>query len=379
MRWETSNLFSVPFEQKTHSCEKPLALSQMKIDAIDLFCGAGGLSYGLQEAGLSVRLGVDLDPRCDYPFTSNIRHAEFLLSDVGTATSQKLERYYRPKSKRLLAGCAPCQPFSTLRNGIKRETSDKWPLLNEFSRLAAELKPDFVTMENVPVLKTQQVFIDFTESLRANGFYVTYGVVDAAKYGVPQRRNRLVLLASRYGPIRLLSPEELQLSTRTVRDAIGRLPSLRAGETSKQDRLHKARALTEINMERIVASKPGGTWESWPDRLKLACHKKQSGSTFKSVYGRMEWDKPSSTITTQATNFGTGRFGHPTQDRALSLREMATLQSFPIDYKFVADDADVEFTPLGRLIGNAVPVNLGYAVGKSITHHSKTIDPRHDK
>ena len=342
----------------------------MKIDAIDLFCGAGGLSYGLQKAGVSVRLGVDVDPRCDFPFTSNIDGSRFLLNDVTQTTAHSLASFYRKRSLKLLAGCAPCQPFSTLRNGTNRQSSDKWPLLDEFARLASEIGPDYVTMENVPVLKTQSVFANFIETLRSVGYDVTYRVVDAASYGVPQRRSRLVLLASKHGPIRLLSPEEMGLERQTVREAISHLPPLKAGETCRTDPLHKARALTEINAERIRISRPGGTWEEWPEHLKLACHKKESGASFKSVYGRMEWDKPSATITTQASNFGTGRFGHPVQDRALSLREMAVLQSFPAEYKFAPEDAEVEFTPMGRLIGNAVPVNLGYAVGRSITHHA---------
>jgi DNA (cytosine-5)-methyltransferase 1 len=349
----------------------------MKIDAIDLFCGAGGLSYGLQQAGVAVRLGVDVDKRCDFAFTANITGSKFLLNDVTKADSNELASYYRKRSLKLLAGCAPCQPFSTLRNGTDRQRSDKWPLLHEFARLAREIAPDFITMENVPVLKTQSVFSDFVNTLSAEGYNVTHRVVDAAEYGVPQRRSRLVLLASKHGSIRLLSSEELGLQRKTVHDAIGALPALSAGETCASDSMHKARALTPVNLERIRRSIPGGTWEDWPDRLKLACHKKESGSSFKSVYGRMEWHKPSSTITTQASNFGTGRFGHPSQDRGLSLREMAVLQSFPLDYKFTPEGKPVEFTPMGRLIGNAVPVNLGYAVGRSITHHAANLRRKH--
>lgn len=346
----------------------------MKIDAVDLFCGAGGLSYGLQKTGISIRGGIDFDARCEIPFSSNIKGAKFYLEDITKTEAIKLSKLYRKKSLKLLAGCAPCQPFSNLRNGINKIKSDKWPLLNEFSRLVSQIKPDFVTMENVPQLKKQSIFIDFLENLKKNGYEVHFRIVDAAEYGVPQRRKRLVLLASLHGPIRLLSPEEIGVKPKTVRDAIGKLPSLKAGETHVTDPLHKARALSPLNLERIQASQPGGTWEDWPDRLKLECHKKDSGSTFKSVYGRMQWDLPSGTITTQSTNIGTGRFGHPSQDRALSLREIAILQSFPIDYIFTASNSEIEFSPLSRLIGNAVPVDLGYAIGLSIKKHAQKLE-----
>lgn len=351
----------------------------MKVDAVDLFCGAGGLSYGLQKTGICVRGGIDFDARCDFPFTANIRGAKFFLEDITETDAKKVTGLYRKNSLKLLAGCAPCQPFSNLRNGTNRTKSDKWPLLNEFSRLVTQVKPDFVTMENVPQLSNQSVFQDFLENLKAEGYQVSSRVVNAADYGVPQRRRRLVLLASLHGPIRLLSPEEIGVKRMTVRDAIGKLPTLQAGQTHKSDRLHKARALSAINLDRIRASQPGGTWEDWPEHLKLECHKRDTGATFKSVYGRMQWDLPSGTITTQSTNIGTGRFGHPVQDRALSLREIAILQSFPADYSFAPDDAEIEFTPLGRLIGNAVPVDLGYAVGRSINQHTKSLGKKSDK
>lgn len=351
----------------------------VKIDAVDLFCGAGGLSYGLQKTGISIRGGIDFDPRCEFPFTANIDGAKFFLEDITTTDAGKLSKLYRKESLKLLAGCAPCQPFSNLRNGTNKAKSDKWPLLNEFSRLVSEISPDFVTMENVPQLKKQSVFLDFTENLKRLGYQIFARVVDAAEYGVPQRRKRLVLLASLHGPIRLLSPEEIGAQRKTVRDAIGKLPPVKAGETHHSDPFHKARALSSLNLDRIRASQSGGTWEDWPEHLKLECHKKVTGATFKSVYGRLQWDMPAGTITTQSTNLGTGRFGHPNQDRALTLREIAILQSFPPDYVFTANESEIEFTPLGRLIGNAVPVDLGYAVGRSIIQHVQSLESKNDK
>ncbi|MBO0145425.1 DNA cytosine methyltransferase [Agrobacterium sp. Ap1] len=341
----------------------------MSIEAIDLFCGAGGLSFGLQSAGVRVKAGLDLDGKCAFPFTANMPGAKFIEKDLSTTHVDEFKGLFSSKSVKLLAGCAPCQPFSTLRNGSDRKTSKKWPLLNEFARVVEELQPDLVTMENVPVLRSETIFEDFVSLLRAQSYHVQWRIVDAADYGVPQRRKRLVLLASKYGPIRLLSPEELGLEQTTIRQAISDLPPIKAGEQSSSDPMHKARAITPLNLERIRASRPGGTWKDWPEHLRLACHKKESGATFRSVYGRLEWDKPASTITTQSHNFGTGRFGHPDQDRPLSLRELAILQSFPPEYQFVENPNQVEFTPLGRLIGNAVPVKLGFAIGLSIVRH----------
>lgn len=338
------------------------------IQALDLFCGAGGLSCGLQEAGIEVVAGLDFDQRCEYPFTENIGGV-FLGEDLATTPSESLKDHFKTPDYSLIAGCAPCQPFSTLSNGSDRKKSNKWPLLRQFGRVVQDLSPDLVTMENVPALQKEDIFAEFVGCLRELGYSLTFKVMDASQYGVAQRRKRLVLLASKLGPIRIISPGELGLEPKTVREAIGHLPNVAAGETDKLDALHRAQALTSINLKRMKHSKPGGTWEDWPTDLLLECHKKPGGSTYKSVYGRMEWDKPSGTMTTQSYSFGTGRYGHPEQDRSLTLREMAILQSFPDDYKFVPSDQKPEFSPVGRLIGNAVPVRLGYVIGRSIRQH----------
>lgn len=347
-------------------------IRESNIQAIDLFCGAGGLSYGLKRSGIEVVAGLDMDPKCAYPFAENVG-AEFLEQDLAATDPEVLGKHYSERKVTLLAGCAPCQPFSTLSNGSNRQNSKKWPLLMEFSRVAEALEPDLVTMENVPVLRSQSIFDDFVGSLKARSYHVTHQILDAADYGVPQRRRRLVLLASKLGPIRIVSPDELGVKPMTVRDAIGHLPPISAGESDANDVLHRSRSMTPINLERMKASTPGGTWNDWPEALRLRCHMKESGSSYQSVYGRMEWGKPSSTMTTQSYNFGTGRYGHPDQDRSLSLREMAILQSFPPDYRFVPPGTTPEFASIGRLIGNAVPVQLGYVIGISLTQHVSSI------
>lgn len=346
----------------------------MKIEAVDLFCGAGGLSYGLMKAGITVNAGIDFEEACKYPFEQNITNAKFIHYDISKVPESLVMKQYHTGTIKLLAGCAPCQPFSSLSYSLTkdRKKSDKWPLLNHFSRLISEVKPDLVTMENVPQLSKEDIFQDFLNRLLSEGYYVHYEVVNAEKYGLPQRRRRLVLLASKFGNIQLLTPEELNISRKTIKDAIYDLPKLNAGEKDPNDILHCARALSEINLKRMKASKPGGSWKDWPESLRLECHKKESGNTYTSVYGRMEWDKPSSTITTQSTHFGTGRYGHPEQHRSITLREAAILQSFPKDYKFIEKEEDFSFKKLGLMIGNAVPVDLGYAIGKSFEYHIQT-------
>jgi DNA (cytosine-5)-methyltransferase 1 len=188
-------------------------------------------------------------------------------------------------------------------------------------------------------------------------------------YGIPQQRQRLVLLASRLGPIRLLTPSELGLTRRTVREAIGDLPPLQAGEIDESDPLHRTAMLSQMNLERIESSSPGGTWRDWKDALVADCHKKETGKTYPSVYGRMYWDEPAPTVTTQFYGFGNGRFGHPEQNRAISLREGAILQSFRRDYKFSPPDEPISKKSVGRLIGNAVPPLLGEVIGRSILTH----------
>ena len=201
----------------------------MNIEAVDLFCGAGGLSYGLIKAGINVKAGIDFEPMCAFPFEENVANARFIQDDISQVSSQTISLEYSYNSIKLLAGCAPCQPFSTLRNGTIRESSDKWPLLNHFSRIIKEIKPDLVTMENVPTLRTEAIFDSFVKTLKCEGYEIFYQVINAADYGVAQRRKRLVLLASKFGAIRLLSPVELGIKPITVFDAISSLPHIKAG------------------------------------------------------------------------------------------------------------------------------------------------------
>lgn len=342
-------------------------VNPVQIKAIDLFCGVGGLTHGLTQAGVSVVAGIDVDENCRYPFETNNR-AKFIQKDIRKIEGSELKEILGEGCIRMLAGCAPCQPFSTYnRSGLVRADDGKWDLLSDFGRLIRALRPELVTMENVPQLTGQLVFNQFLDSL--SGYQIWYDIVECSEYGVPQTRKRLVLLASRLGSVELVPPTHSLDKVLTVRNVLSNLPRLAAGHRNSGDSLHAACSLSEINLRRIRASKPGGTWRDWPVELRAKCHRKQSGSTYPSVYGRMEWDAPAPTITTQCFGFGNGRFGHPEQNRAISLREAALIQTFPQGYKFVPPQEKVRFNVMGRLIGNAVPVRLGKVVGDSLVEH----------
>lgn len=343
-----------------------MAQVNSKIRAVDLFCGAGGLTHGFLLEGLKVNAGIDLDSACQYPYETNNR-AQFIKRDVSKISGDDLNEIFGSPKIRVLAGCAPCQPFSTYAHKYDIKRDNKWSLLQQFSRLIKESSPEIVTMENVPSVCKHEVFESFVRSLKRKGYYVWYGIVDSSLYGAPQSRKRMVLLASLLGEIEFIEPTRKK--PKTVRQVIGKLERIGAGEGSGKDPLHSTRSLTSINYERIKVSKPGGTWHDWPKQLVADCHKVESGSTFSGVYGRMQWDKPAPTMTTQFYSFGGGRFGHPEQNRAISLREGAIFQGFPKRYKFLKKDEVVNFTALGRMIGNAVPVDLGRAIAKSILQH----------
>lgn len=338
-----------------------------KIACVDLFCGAGGLTHGFVKEGIPVVAGIDLDPACAFPYEAN-NPGKFIQTNIKQLTVDQLTQLFDDADLRVLAGCAPCQPFSTYAQRYELDGKDgKWGLLYEFARLAKGTRPDVITMENVPTVAKHEVFQDFVDTLKRLGYNVWFDVVNSSQYGVPQTRRRMVLLASRHGEITMIKPTLEK--PKTVRQAIGHLRALSAGEAAPRDKLHVSSTLSEKNLKRIKVSKPGGTWRDWPEHLVADCHRAESGRTYPGVYGRMEWDKPAPTMTTQCYGFGNGRFGHPEQDRAITLREAAIIQSFPRDYAFVPDDGEVSFKVLGRLIGNAVPVDLGRAIARSINEH----------
>jgi DNA (cytosine-5)-methyltransferase 1 len=350
-----------------------MARSNKTYEVIDLFCGIGGLSYGLKCQGMKILAGFDLDYTCQYAYETNTG-GKFYYRDVKTISGDEINKLYSQKKNviKVLAGCAPCQPFSSYAFKNKNKDKDKYNLLYEFGRLVKEVHPDIVTMENVPAIasfKLKSVLADFVEVLQNEGYNVKYKVVYCPDYGIPQTRKRLVLLASRLGNIDLISPTHKKENYVTVKDAIGHLPPLEAGQGCPTDALHRCRALSPLNLQRLKSTPYGGSWKDWPADLMLECHKKESGKSFGSVYGRMVWEEPSPTMTTLCTGIGNGRFGHPVQNRAISAREAALFQTFPITYKFFPNEHEVSLTKASRYIGNAVPPKLGEVIAQSIKNH----------
>jgi DNA (cytosine-5)-methyltransferase 1 len=345
--------------------------TKRKFKVIDLFCGIGGLSHGLIKEGLDVVAGIDNDETCRFGYEYNNK-AKFIHKDISEVSGEEINRLfgYDKDSFRVLVGCAPCQPFSRLN--LKRVTKKQLEPVEQFAQLIQETLPDIVSMENVSGLAKMEIFETFVNALEKSGYKYKYEIVDASDYGVPQRRKRLVLLASLFGEIELIKKTHPDKKV-TVRDVIKHLEPIRDGEASGKDRFHRASKLSDLNLRRIKATPiDGGNSRSWDQNLILNCHKKDSGRTYRgTVYGRMHWDEPAPTMTTQCIGLGNGRFGHPEQDRAISLREAAIFQTFPRNYKFLPPDEPLIVGHIAKFIGNAVPVRLGVIIGRSIKKHTE--------
>jgi len=333
----------------------------MRYTAIDLFSGCGGLTRGLVDGGYRVLAAVEIDKKACETYRANHKNVELLSEDIRQVSAAKLMRCAGLKKGELdlLAGCPPCQGFSTLRarNGQTAAADPRNDLVDEFARLALALRPKMIMMENVPALAKYEKFLDFVERLSAGGYQVISKVLDVSDFGVPQRRKRLILSASRVGQPRLATES---VTRTTVREAIGGLPP--AGESG--DLLHDIP--TKYRSARVQAiieaiPKNGGSRHSLPDPMKLKCHGKTSG--FNDVYGRMRWDDMSPTITSGCSNPSKGRFIHPDEDRPITLREAAILQSFPTNYRFVTSHGKES---IALMIGNALPPKFIAAHGRAM-------------
>ncbi len=295
------------------------------------------------------------------PMPEFVKQANDLFNGIRDMTGDEILNCYTPNVTQVLVGCAPCQPFSQM--SIKRgeqtiREDEKYNLLLEFGRMIRRVHPTVISMENVPKIRNTDIFKEFLAILDEEGYYTDGGnVVYCPDYGIPQNRHRFVLLASNLGEIHLMPPTHNRQDV-TVRSFIENLPPVEAGEICPTDPMHRTAHLSDKNLQRIRASVPGGTWKDWPEELRCECHKKDTGKTYTSVYGRMRWDAIGPTMTTQFHCYGTGRYGHPVQDRALTLREGALLQTFPNDYDFINPDTDFCMRDVARHIGNAVPVRL---------------------
>ena len=336
----------------------------MTIKAIDFFCGAGGLTRGLLDAGIQVLAGVDTDSNLRDTYEKNNKPSRFICQDIEDVDILKLRRMLGIAKKDLVlyAACTPCQPFSTLNQ--MKGNDDRKTLLLSFADIVKFAPPDFILVENVPGLNTaygKEVYEQFSEMLSACRFnHVSSGFLDAQYYGVPQVRKRFILLASRHDQINLPKPNEKRIAT--VRQYIGDLKPIADGDEYKRIFNHVTRRL-QPHLRRIIKAVPkdGGNRSEVKDRsILLPCHRKNP-RVHKDVFGRMAWDKPAPTLTCRCGDVYCGRFGHPEQDRGISLREAASLQTFPRKYVFYGN-----FMHICKQIGNAVPVKLAAKLGKQV-------------
>ena len=322
---------------------------------------------------MDIVFALDSDPDSSRTFCLNFPSVHFRLSDIRDVPVDSvlsLVNQHKPHPI-LFCGCAPCQPF-TKHNTVHpaRENDHRLPLLAYFANFIQHCAPDIVFLENVPGLQTfahpTQPFDHFCKTLDANGYHIVTQSVRLMRYGIPQSRRRLILLASRHRPIHLPpetnGPGTPNLRYETVRDWIADLPPILASQEHPTVPNHRAAALSLRNLERLRATPEGGGHRDWPPHLKLPCHATTSG--YSDVYGRLSWDRPASGLTTRCISYSNGRFGHPVQDRAISIREAACLQTFPLTFTFTGS-----LSSMARQIGNAVPVRLTEIFGYHVRDH----------
>jgi DNA (cytosine-5)-methyltransferase 1 len=333
----------------------------MKLFSIDLFSGCGGLTEGMHQAGFTTKVAVELVDAAVNAFELNHTETKVIKKDIRKITKSEISELLNGERMHLLAGCPPCQGFSSIRRLNRSSVDDERnDLVLEYLRLVKEHMPYTIMMENVPALLEYDLFQQVMKELKVLGYYIDTEVVNVKDYGVPQRRRRLVMVGSLLGPIKVAKGKFNKV---TVREVISQLESI---ETTN-DPIHKITARhTDEVMERIkLTPKDGGSSKDLPASYKLACHKK-SNVGFNDVYGRLRWDDYSTTITGGCLNPSKGRFLHPDEDRVITPREAALLQSFPIDYKF---PANIPKQALALLIGNALPPKFSYIQSLNIKNH----------
>ncbi|EKD55687.1 MAG: hypothetical protein ACD_59C00074G0004 [uncultured bacterium] len=333
-------------------------------NAIDLFSGCGGLSEGMKKAGAQVIACVEIDKVAAECY--KINHPETLVinEDIRKIKHNKLKRLLAGKPVHILAGCPPCQGFSTVRmlNKTVAIDDERNDLILEYYRFIKEIKPLTFMMENVPALKNYDLFLTTVKKLEKMGYFIDYDVVDIQNYGVPQRRKRLIMLGSILGEIKIVRDSGLR---KTVRDYIGNLESV----DNTNDDIHKIVAIHSPRINKLISliPKDGGGRRDLPQKYILDCHKK-TGIGFHDVYGRLKWDSVSSTITGGCLNPSKGRYLHPEENRCISAREAALLQTFPRDYKF---PEGITKTEIALLIGNALPPEFSRIQTANIIEHLK--------
>lgn len=338
-------------------------MSQITYNAVDLFSGCGGLSEGLRQAGFKVIAGVEVDEHAAQAYRMNHKDTVLLEEDIRTLDASRITTLLNGKPLHLLAGCPPCQGFSSLRRlNRKSAVRDKRnALIDEYYRLVEELKPMTIMMENVPGIINYTLFKSIVRKLKKLGYAVSYKVINVADYSVPQRRNRLVLVGSKLSDIYVAGGHKTVV---TVKDAFTLL-----SKQHNKDPLHKIYPKHTESVQRMISliPKDGGSRRDLPKKYQLECHKKKNIG-FNDVYGRLAWMSVSSTITGGCLSPSKGRFLHPMEDRCISAREAALLQTFPIDYEF---PVDMPRAQLALLIGNALPPEFSRIQAASILEHIK--------
>ena len=338
------------------------------LKVVDFFCGAGGMSQGMKMSGMKVLVGIDKDKDCKDTYEANHPDTRFLLKDIRYLPRTFLEKecgIRRNDDSLIFIGCSPCQYWSNL-NTDKKSSKGSKGLLEDFWRFVSYYKPGYVVIENVPGIKrraSESGLNKFCEKLKRNRYTIVSDVINAKDYGVPQSRKRFILIANRVQ--KLISLPNLEQES-ILKDFIGThngFPVLLSGHRDENNLMDTVATLSEKNLRRlIITPKNGGTRKAWKDdpELQIEAYKDKDES-FRDVYGRLRWDKPSSTITTRFTGISNGRFAHPEEDRGLSLKEGATLQTFE-DYIF-----EHKFpTIIAKLIGNAVPPQLAYRIAEAV-------------
>jgi DNA (cytosine-5)-methyltransferase 1 len=348
----------------------------MALKAIDFFCGAGGMSFGLARAGVEILAGIDCDPSCKGTYEHNNKPARFLERDIVSLEPMELAKELGVEQNDddlILVGCSPCQFWSKI-NTDKSKSEKSAFLLREFERFVTWFNPGFVVIENVPGLATkkdQTILPQFKEFLEEQGFSHAHDVINANMYGVPQNRKRYLLIATRLRE-KIELPKGRKNMRLVVRNFLGEsngFQCISAGHNDTTRFLHTAANLSPENLRRMQSTpKDGGTRSSWKDNPDLQINAYEGrDDIFRDVYARMFWNKPAPTITTRFNSFSNGRFGHPVENRAISLREGATLQTVPKNYIFKASN----HSTIARQIGNAVPPAMATRIGRHLISFSK--------
>lgn len=333
-----------------------------KYNAIDLFSGCGGQTEGLHQAGFNTKVAIEIVDDAVLAFKMNHMETEVIKRDIRLISAEEVREKLDGAPLHLLAGCPPCQGFSSIRrlNRKKSVRDDRNSLVMEYLRLVEELRPMTIMMENVPGLVDYYLFKNVVKRLEELGYNPKVEVVNVKDYGVPQNRKRMIMVGSLLGEITIAKPTGQKV---TVKDVIGNLESTEKTD----DPVHKIVAShTPKVMERIkLTPKNGGSRKDLPKEYKLKCHTGENIG-FNDVYGRLRWNDYSTTITGGCLNPSKGRFLHPEENRCITAREAALLQSFPKEYRF---PTNIPKTALALLIGNALPPKFSYWQSKNVAEH----------